>query len=458
MDQKDRQFVIGSVAVVPCLPTQRDSDMELLDRAWKRTDAGVSWRWHAGGLDGIDARIVLACDPALVPIQPGWLAMGVGALLGGDVRSCQLSRGASMWILAFRSNLEEAAVRGWDGTARHLSTLLQPCVEWPNAPRVAVASPVVGCCEYEHVHTNRWICKRCGRVIHVSDHAVPPQMECEGEWARNRPAYYVPSSYVRSDWEMPSVRHLVFHMYPFELVYPECWRRHAAMISEAWPMFNGRKLIGIALDDSCATEAEVRAAFPRDAEFLVVRNNPGMREGATSKPLLRELKRVVDKRHAVFFAHSKGVRYRPESIVHVWWQVMYYHCLRRPEAMELLAERTFSGAILFSDGIFESTEYYPWHFAGSYYWFHAESVLQHPRFDQWPDIWYMAEAFPALFGPIELAGGTLYTGRLMHCYDIAVWRDVLLPLHESYGGEKMDVDGLLAGPVFPAARFQDKGG
>ena len=104
------------------------------------------------------------------------------------------------------------------------------------------------------------------------------------------------------------VRHLCYHLYPARLKGGDCWRRNVAALRERMNLFNGRKIIGVAIGpDTDRMEAVEEAFASTGAELLEVRNAPSMRECTTLVKMYQRVAEFNGPEHVTLHAHAKGI-------------------------------------------------------------------------------------------------------------------------------------------------------
>lgn len=129
------------------------------------------------------------------------------------------------------------------------------------------------------------------------------------------------------------IRNLLFHCYPIK---GTVWPWHVSQLLKYQQVWNGRRIVILALDERTAPEDELRAQFaPFDAEILIRRNNPALAETAH---FIETLGLLASTRadEATFYAHAKGVtRTQPtQEPVRRWSELMYKATLSFPKVIE----------------------------------------------------------------------------------------------------------------------------
>lgn len=213
-----------------------------------------------------------------------------------------------------------------------------------------------------------------------------------------------------------SRRHLVYHLYPGPR-----WRQRVDAIVSHWSLFTGRVHVAAALDSKTPTLAEVKAAFPADADVFEVRNDPKDtgRERVSWQPLWDRVLSHATDGDVILRAHSKCTSlWRQGNPALVWWtEILESLCLDRWPLVEAALQ---SHPIV---GPFKTPYGWNgghWHYSGSWYWVRAGEVRA--RGTVAPANTWGVEVWPGLaFQPHEAGeiGPSIPGGR--HLYDRASW-------------------------------------
>jgi hypothetical protein len=218
------------------------------------------------------------------------------------------------------------------------------------------------------------------------------------------------------------IRNLMCHILPRH--DGQKWRRTVDHLLRRWHVFNGRKVVAIAVDECCDTCADVREAFGDKAaeiEFLEFVNNPDLREVHTFVPMLERIE-SIDPEEITFSCHAKGsTRPHDDAMSHPWADVMFGVCLDAMPLVEcVLRDHSMCGAFrLFGrDNV-------DWIFAGTFYWFRHDKVFSR----DWrnvPQIWTGTENWPCtLFRREEVK--CLFMDNCQTPYDEAYWETTIFP-------------------------------
>lgn len=245
-------------------------------------------------------------------------------------------------------------------------------------------------------------------------------LEVQGVACCNGCTERVPPRPNRIAGERPTVRNLIYHLYPFR--GNGVWEWNVRQLVSRIGQFNGKRVVGLALDDSTATEADVRAAFGESAAgitFLTVQNNPGLREVTTFDGLFSAVQ-SLDVHEATFYAHNKGVRHGMTAdrgtTCTDWAQVMYESCLDYPEHVaDVLSRHPCAGTFKKVGHGFQGSAS-AWHYTGSFFWFRNADLF----WRNWRHIdrcWYGIEPYLSLHFGAGDAGCLFLDGIVGVCND-----------------------------------------
>lgn len=216
--------------------------------------------------------------------------------------------------------------------------------------------------------------------------------------------------------DRPTTRNLIYHVYPRADNLE--WRSNVGALVRSWDLFNGRKLVGVAMDDTTDPLHEVEDAFPSDPriEWLLAPNDPSRGEALTFAPAAEAL-RSYSLDEATFFAHAKGVvspnvaraepARRPIVLENIrrWRDWMYRGCLEqdRDELDRVLHRYAMAGCFRVRRGFKYKAGRVPspWFFSGTFFWYNHARFYPSPYaltldFDRWA-----VERHPGQVLPIE---------------------------------------------------------
>lgn len=180
-------------------------------------------------------------------------------------------------------------------------------------------------------------------------------------------------------------RHLLYHIYPRR----GNWQLHAEQLKIRWPLFNGQRIVGIAVDGLTDDPEAVKECLG-DADYFVMPNRIGLREVQTWRDLWMRLKHSPGD--AIFYSQAKGVTKpaNPGVTVIPWASAMlevlldYY-----PAVAAALQTHAIVGMGRKIGGFKQSKT--AWHFSGSHFW--TREVRDWNTIDP---KWFGVESWPGL--------------------------------------------------------------
>ncbi len=225
--------------------------------------------------------------------------------------------------------------------------------------------------------------------------------------------------------------HLAYHLLPVA----GRWERHVAKLRDRWELFNGRKVISIAVGDTVteqetgrrlplAAAAAVRAALPADAEVVEVQNDATRWELASWATLWSRVLASADPLDAVLYAHGKGVTRPDVSTAHRWADILYELCLGSNKSVdELMRKFPVVGPLKKVGRFFTAATYAStmaaseFHYSGNFWWARAGDVSGRLRGTPVPlDPWGV-EAWVGLAYRLEEAGDLWSPAGHYHPYN-----------------------------------------
>lgn len=169
-------------------------------------------------------------------------------------------------------------------------------------------------------------------------------------------------------------RNLLYYVYP---VRDSIWRWNVEQLLARWPVFDGRRIVIVAVDGRTVPATEVRAAFSgRGAEFVERGNDRTMGETAAFIAALEGLASTSPD-EATFYAHAKGVTRDGKTLENVrsWAAAMYAMNLDRPELVESALSTHDAAGCFLHDMDHAGSK---WHYSGTFFWFRHEAVFSRP--------------------------------------------------------------------------------
>ncbi len=196
------------------------------------------------------------------------------------------------------------------------------------------------------------------------------------------------------------VRNLIYHVYPSRA--NDDWKANLDKLKPHDALFNGKRVIAVAVDSRTATIDEVRdyLAWQR-VEYLPCTNDPVLRESATFSALLAAVMSTAWN-EATFYAHSKGNTTSENPVgTRRWRNAMYHHLLTRAE--ECIEHLRLHAAVGTTRISWPAGRHFAWPsrmkqdgnwmFSGTFFWFRNEPVFSRPNCLDVPRDRYGAEAW-----------------------------------------------------------------
>ena len=192
-----------------------------------------------------------------------------------------------------------------------------------------------------------------------------------------------------------SIRNLIYHVAPFSK--GGIWRKNVAQLLRRIGVFNGKRVVAIAVGDGLDPPETVREAFEGTVDqFIEVSNCRTLRERASFVQLMEAVE-STDPREATFYAHAKGVATSGDAIGVMYWRnVMYSALLDDVDIIKgTLSQHPIVGThrmkrrTVYPDNVSSS----PWHFAGTFLWFRNDAAFSRPWREALPDAGWGVEAW-----------------------------------------------------------------
>jgi len=165
-------------------------------------------------------------------------------------------------------------------------------------------------------------------------------------------------------------RNLLYHVYPKS--GNGIWQWNVAQLRRRMAQFDGRRVIAIMTAADADPPAAVQEEFGNDGgiTWLILPNNPGLREVASFLPLFSRVAEPDDS--ITFYSHAKGVTHPGNEAVRIWTEVLYSVCLDDPAVIsDSLSRSVMVGAMRKTERFLSSS----WHFHGSFFWFRNDYVF-----------------------------------------------------------------------------------
>lgn len=230
-------------------------------------------------------------------------------------------------------------------------------------------------------------------------------------------------------------RNLIYHVWPAKC--DDVWRWNLDLLLEHIDLFNGRRIVAIAVDKDSDDAEDVEDHLAGEVmEFLVYRNNPDAGEMVSFLPLLAQVE-SHDPNEVTFRAHAKGTMRicaeRDKPHIRGWIEACYLANLTDwPLVRQQLEESAITGAFRKFD-MFRKAKRLPV-YSGSFYWFRNCYVfsrdwyrVDNPRWgcESWPSKHFTESETRCLFNDET---GSMYSRRY--------WEDTVQPAYESWLSER----------------------
>lgn len=232
-----------------------------------------------------------------------------------------------------------------------------------------------------------------------------------------------------------NVRNLLYHIWPAK--GNGVWQWNVKQIKRRLPLFTGRKIVSIAVDEKSDSAAEVRREFADDSiQFIEMRNNPRLREVATFLPMFGMVQNT-NQNEVTFYGHSKGVRRglaeNNGTTATIWARLMYESCLDYwPHVAGVLANHSCAGPFKKIGRGFTGSRS-QWHYSGSFFWFRHDAIFS-KAWTEIDQVWFGIEPWLSLHINEEEAGCVFWQGvqGSLDLYDWKFCTESVLPEWEKW--------------------------
>lgn len=212
------------------------------------------------------------------------------------------------------------------------------------------------------------------------------------------------------------IRNLAYNVYANKTNHG--WIHNLRQIKQRWDLFNGRRVVAIAEDETTIPSAQVKDQLGPDAEYFVHPNDPRLRETPGFGYLLRALNNS-NPNEATFHAHTQGTApYHAQNpdrqrAKRFWRNRMYHECLDDwPAVATSLRFHATAGCFIIDYRAFDRDELRSptglntpdWHYSGAFFWFRHDCTYRDPEWCSIPDDPYASESWPGRLFDISQAG------------------------------------------------------
>lgn len=166
-------------------------------------------------------------------------------------------------------------------------------------------------------------------------------------------------------------RNLHYFVYPLQ---GSIWDWNVAQLKPYLSSFNGKKVVGVAVDERTEPLDVVAKAFGDPGiDFVAAQNDPWRRESVTFLQIMDRL-RSQDPDEITFYGHAKGICPTGGTTrrIQAWNEAMYVLNLSRIDIIEWLMKRYSAvGAFRHIMPHFGSS----WHYSGTFFWVKHEAIF-----------------------------------------------------------------------------------
>lgn len=253
----------------------------------------------------------------------------------------------------------------------------------------------------------------------------------------------------------PITRHLLYHIYPVS--GNGAWQRNVGRLVERLRIFNGSKIVSIVIDPPagrkpdptgphppdgarhiapCDSVETVKAAFgdhAKDIHFLILENDPHLREVVSLVPMLERLPHGPGD--VTLYAQAKGTTRHHGSLCNHWSDLQYiiyfdYWLL----VLEQLKRFPVTGAFKkLGAGWSPDQAKSDWHYSGSWFWFRNADLFARDwrTVDQF---WSGVEPYPSQQFLADESGCLFMEGQVpaLNLYSSKYWKRTVDPLFANW--------------------------
>ena len=237
-----------------------------------------------------------------------------------------------------------------------------------------------------------------------------------------------------------ATRHLTFHIWPVKDF--GAWQWNCDRLIANANLFNGRRIVSIVVDHQSDSAEMVKAYLSRFTdEFIVVPNNPNLREVTTWLPMLKMLESYQSENDVTFSSHAKCVRHKINadnegSTVYRWTAAMWELCTRWDVVRPLLESSATVGAFRRFGPHSHKDGFGPWHFSGSFFWWRNRDAYRR-NWSYTPQRFFGTEAWPGImFADHEAA--VIACDRVEDLYKMPYWTEHIEPQLAAWRAEHVE--------------------
>ncbi len=233
-------------------------------------------------------------------------------------------------------------------------------------------------------------------------------------------------------------KNLVYYCYFENSEMNEFADYNIKLLNRYLPLFNGQKIIKIAVDDLTKDINNLIGLFP-NCDIEIVQNN---RETRESEYFIESLKEIKDKNSITFFAHNKGSKSGGDNnhVIKHWLLSMYFFNLEETYITnierELENNKTFSGIMRITTSCPPWVES-DWHYSGTFFWFNTQKLFNIDGWDKFEKGRFSVESYPGKMVDLEQSHFTLCSENYnWNSYMPTIWNQYLTK--EKIGEEQLN--------------------
>jgi hypothetical protein len=234
------------------------------------------------------------------------------------------------------------------------------------------------------------------------------------------------------------IKNLVYYCYFENSEINEFVKYNLTLLNRYLSIFDGQKIIKIAVDDLSKDNDKLISLFP-NCDVEVVQNNSETRE---SEYFIESLKEIKNENSITFFAHNKGSKSGGDgnNVVKVWLLSMYFFNLEETYLSNieynLTNDKTFSGIMQITVPCppWVTTD---WHYSGTFFWFNTQKLFNIEGWDKFKKGRFSVEGYPGQMVDVSQSHVTLCSENYnWNSYQPMIWNKYLTK--ESIGEEAIN--------------------
>lgn len=205
-------------------------------------------------------------------------------------------------------------------------------------------------------------------------------------------------------------KNLIYYCYFENSEINEFANYNIKLINRYLHIFNGQRIIKIAVDDLSIDNSHLIDLFP-NCEIELVQNNKETRE---SEYFIESIKQIKDTNSLTFFAHNKGSKSGGvgNDVNKIWLLSMYFFNLEEiyltTIESHLKEDKTFSGIMQITTPCppWVTTD---WHYSGTFFWFNTKKLFDIEGWNIFEKGRFSVEGYPGKMVDVSKSHVTLCT-------------------------------------------------